>query len=53
MSMQLGPRFAGASAASPTAESAEEITQPPPPEPLETVELPGDEDEIKPEEIPF
>ena len=55
LSMQLGPRFAGAgapSAASPAA-AAEEASQPQPPEPLETVELPGDEDEIKPEEIPF
>lgn len=48
--MQLGPRQ-GAKA--PGAGASEEEVQPPAQEPIETVELPGEEDEIKPEEIPF
>lgn len=55
-SMQLGPRGTGQAASgvpTPAAGSPEEVIQPAPVEPLETVELPGEEDEIKPEEIPF
>ena len=47
--MQLGPRGSRAEAPSP----AEPAGQPEPPEPVETVPYPGEEDEIKPEEIPF
>ncbi len=45
--MQLGPRPGGA-----PAQGARE-TAAPSPEAVETVQYPGDEDEIKPEEIPF
>lgn len=48
--MQLGPRFGGGVAAAGT---AAEKAQPPPAETIETVQYPGEEDEIKPEEIPF
>ena len=49
--MQLGPRSAGGgSAAQGTSGEAIQTSQP---EPVETVQYPGDEDEIKPEEIPF
>ena len=52
--MQLGPRGAGGSAASAGAGGTDEVAQAPAPEPpVETVQYPGDEDEIKPEEIPF
>ncbi|MEK7465139.1 MAG: single-stranded DNA-binding protein [Patescibacteria group bacterium] len=50
--MQLGPR----GALSPPAGGAGapgESAQPTPSEPVETVAYPGEEDEIKPEEIPF
>ena len=47
--MQLGPRPVGAAAASPAGPAA----PPEPAEPVETVPYPGEEDEIKPEEIPF
>ena len=48
--MQLGPRpGGGGSAAAP----ADEAARAPAPEPIETVQYPGEEDEIKPEEIPF
>lgn len=49
--MQLGPRTAGQGAASVPA--SEEPVQPTAPEPVETIAYPGDEEEIKPEEIPF
>ena len=49
--MQLGPRFGGGSGA--RDEVTGEARQTPPPETVETVQYPGDEDEIKPEEIPF
>ncbi|MBI2055584.1 MAG: single-stranded DNA-binding protein [Candidatus Sungbacteria bacterium] len=49
--MQLGPRSAGGG--STTAGASGEAAQTPAPEPVETVQYPGDEDEIKPEEIPF
>lgn len=49
--MQLGPRFGGGGSAAPGASG--EAMQTAPPEPVETVQYPGDEDEIKPEEIPF
>ncbi|MBI4132239.1 MAG: single-stranded DNA-binding protein [Candidatus Sungbacteria bacterium] len=49
--MQLGPRGAGtAAAASPATEGS---AQPSAPEAVETITYPGDEEEIKPEEIPF
>lgn len=52
--MQLGPRGTGGGAgeagAGRTDEAAQPATQEPP---VETVQYPGDEDEIKPEEIPF
>lgn len=49
--MQLGPRPSGGSSAG---RSGDEAAQPPPQaEAIETVAYPGDEDEIKPEEIPF
>ena len=50
--MQLGPRGAGGGSSQDT---PDETNQPPAPpaEALETVQYPGDEDEIKPEEIPF
>lgn len=52
--MQLGPRGAGGSAASIGAGAADAVAQAPAPEQsVETVQYPGDEDEIKPEEIPF
>ncbi len=49
--MQLGPRGAGGqpTAVAPAAQEA----QPQPPAPVETVPYPGEEEEIKPEEIPF
>jgi single-strand DNA-binding protein len=50
--MQLGPRGAGTNTGG-TGENAEEASQPMNQEPIETVQYPGDEDEIKPEEIPF
>ncbi|OHA08838.1 MAG: single-stranded DNA-binding protein [Candidatus Sungbacteria bacterium RIFCSPLOWO2_01_FULL_59_16] len=51
--MQLGPRGAGAGGQVP-AGAPEDGAQPPAAaEPVETVRYPGDEDEIKPEEIPF
>ncbi|RJQ37813.1 single-stranded DNA-binding protein [Candidatus Parcubacteria bacterium] len=55
--MQLGPRTGGGHAASgapngKAAASGEQAEQPAP-EPVETVQYPGDEDEIKPEDIPF
>ncbi len=49
--MQLGPR--GSGGGGPSAGQAGESIQPPVAEPVETVQYPGDEDEIKPEEIPF
>lgn len=48
--MQLGPRTVSGA---PGGGATEEAGQPPPPEAVETVPYPGDEDEIKPEEIPF
>ncbi len=48
--MQLGPRTTGSR--TPDTPPAEETLQPQPPEQIETVELPGEE-EIKPEDIPF
>lgn len=61
--MQLGPRGAGGEAGA-GAGRTDEAAQPATPEPssvgaagleppVETVQYPGDEDEIKPEEIPF
>ncbi len=50
--MQLGPRGVGAQVPA-GAPPAQETAQPEAPEPLETVELPGEEEEIKPEDIPF
>lgn len=47
--MQLGPRQAGAAPGAP----GDQAAQPAPPEPVETIPYPGEEDEIKPEEIPF
>ncbi len=47
--MQLGPRPAGERAAA----GAGETAPPAAPEPIETVPYPGEEEEIKPEEIPF
>ena len=49
--MQLGPR--GVGVPGPAGTPAAQDTQPAPAEPVETVPYPGDEDEIKPEEIPF
>ncbi len=47
--MQLGPRPSAERAGS----ASEQAVQPAAPEPLETVPYPGEEEEIKPEEIPF
>ena len=47
--MQLGPRPSAERAGS----AGEQAVQPVAPEPLETVPYPGEEEEIKPEEIPF
>lgn len=49
--MQLGPRPAGGQAVGAAASAGE--SQPASPEPVETVPYPGEEEEIKPEEIPF
>lgn len=49
--MQLGPRLAGGQGSAGT--PADQAAPPPPVESVETVPYPGDEDEIKPEEIPF
>ncbi len=53
--MQLGPRGAGMGAGGASGEAAEEAGNQPMSQepPIETVQYPGDEDEIKPEEIPF
>ncbi|MBI4132633.1 MAG: single-stranded DNA-binding protein [Candidatus Sungbacteria bacterium] len=45
--MQLGPRLGGGAGVKGAA------AETPPPEAVETVQYPGEEDEIKPEEIPF
>lgn len=50
--MQLGPR-GGARDAGAGQGPAEEPAQPVAPEPVETIAYPGEEEEIKPEEIPF
>ena len=47
--MQLGPRPGGGVSVG----AADETAQPQAAEPVETVQYPGEEDEIKPEEIPF
>lgn len=47
--MQLGPRPGGGVFGA----AADETVQPQAAEPVETVQYPGEEDEIKPEEIPF
>ncbi len=49
--MQLGPRGGGAGVAAGGASGGTQ--EPQAAEPVETVQYPGDEDEIKPEEIPF
>lgn len=49
--MQMGPRGAGVQA--PGSTPIEPAAQPAQPEPVETVPYPGEEEEIKPEEIPF
>lgn len=49
--MQLGPRTGGGSAQA--GAPGDQAPQPPAAEPVETVPYPGDDDEIKPEEIPF
>ena len=49
--MQLGPRAAGGQA--PGGTPAGQASQPESPAPVETVPYPGEEDEIKPDEIPF
>lgn len=52
--MQLGPRSSGGEQAQPAASQAgEEVTPQPAEEPVATVQYPDEEDEIKPEEIPF
>lgn len=51
--MQLGPRAMGAGGQAPAGAAPAESAQPSPSEPIETVQYPGEEDEIKPEEIPF
>ncbi|MDP3727310.1 MAG: single-stranded DNA-binding protein [bacterium] len=52
-SMQLGPRPAGGRESGAGPAPMEEPAQPQAPEPVETIAYPGDEEEIKPEEIPF
>lgn len=51
--MQLGPKAAGGPAAAAPSPASDEAGQPPAAEPVETVPYPGEEEEIKPEEIPF
>ena len=51
--MQLGPRGGGGGREAGAGTQAEEPAQPAAPEPVETIAYPGDEEEIKPEEIPF
>lgn len=51
--MQLGPRSGGGVIPAGGNAPAEETAPVPPPEAVETVQYPGDEDEIKPDEIPF
>lgn len=51
--MQLGPRGAGGGVAPAGGAADGETAAPIAAEPLETVQYPGEEDEIKPEEIPF
>lgn len=52
--MQLGPRGAGTGTGSTGGDAAEDANQPTSQEPpIDTVQYPGDDDEIKPDEIPF
>ena len=51
--MQLGPRSSGGEQAPPAGPASGETVSQPAEEPVATVQYPGEEDEIKPEEIPF
>lgn len=52
-SFQFGPRPSGSNSAPATGKNETAGNQTPPAEQLETVQYPGDEEEIKPDDIPF